>query len=120
LSSYLVEPTLQVTTNDGASWTTVSDTSTYMSIVGANGYGVSRPSTVDFTLTTPATDIDGIRVIGESGGLGVHGGGFIGVGEENVYGMVAPEPSSGALLLGGLGLLGIALRVAGNRIARIA
>jgi hypothetical protein len=79
---YLIEPTVQVTT-DGTNWVTASHTSDYMSVM--NGFGIGgganpnpTAAVVTFTLDTPATAIRGVRIIGQNGGT-ADGNGFIGV-----------------------------------------
>ena len=90
----LVEPTVQISTNNGVSWTTVPHTSDYLAnftghLIG--GGGLENPSTgvATFTLNNPVTEISGIRVIGANGGT-ADGNGFIGVFEFEVEG----EPSA--------------------------
>ena len=113
LSAYLVEPTLEVTTNGGTSWTVVADSSNYLTTLGSDytGQAGGNPfstATVTFTPLSPiASGIDGIRLVGPSGGDG-----FISVGEADVY-AAAPEPSTFAMLFGGLGLLVLVRRVRG-------
>ena len=84
----LIEPTVQVTTDGGVTWTTVSDTSDYQTVmnghqIGGTG-GQPNPSSqaAVFTLDTAATAINGIRIIGPNGGLaGPDTNGFLGVFE---------------------------------------
>lgn len=80
----LVEPTVEVTEDNGATWTPVAATSDYLKAVtghGIGGGGNPNPSgvTATFTLTTPAAGITGIRLIGTDGGTA--SGGFLGVFE---------------------------------------
>lgn len=82
----LIEPTVQVTTDRGSNWVTVASTSDYQTVmlnhqIGGTG-GQPNPSTKTstFTLTTPATQINGIRIIGTNGGrAGADTNGFLGV-----------------------------------------
>ncbi len=83
-TSDLVEPSIQVSTNAGTTWTTVAHTSDYLTALDGHGIGGGanpNPSSVTatFTLTEPATGIDGIRIIGTEGGTA--SGGFLGVFE---------------------------------------
>lgn len=84
-SDYLVEPVIQVSTNFGTNWTTVAASSDYLAVM--NGWLIGDPAaanptqpTVTFTLNTPASAINGIRIIGPNGGE-ADGNGFIGVYE---------------------------------------
>jgi len=99
----LVVPTLQYTTDGGVTWITDSAVSnnyvTQMTGAVANSGAPTNPST--FTLTTPLSGIDGIRLIGPSGGTSS----FIGADEIEVFAGAVPEPSTWALMLGGAGLL---------------
>ncbi|HNQ74020.1 MAG TPA: hypothetical protein PKN95_10515 [Verrucomicrobiota bacterium] len=85
----LAEPTVQVTTNGGVTWTPVAATSDYTNIMinhypGGQG-GTFNPNTVDitFTLTTPASAVNGVRLIGTHGGTADKNG-FLGVWELGV------------------------------------
>ncbi len=63
-----VLPTLQITT-DGVNWTNVSYTSNYASqLEGIYHYNEAISPVVTFVLDTPQSDIEGIRLIGETGG----------------------------------------------------
>ncbi len=80
----LIEPEVQVTTDGGVTWTTVSHTSDYLSVfdghpLPAVDFGLPTSDTATFTLDTPQTGINGIRVIGSEGGTA--SGGFLGVFE---------------------------------------
>ena len=107
----LIEPTLQYTTNGGASWTNLSVTDNYVGLTEGtqtpSGGNVAAPE-VTFTLNAPVTGIDGLRLIGQNGGY-ANGGGFIGVIQFEVNAGTVPEPSTYALMLGGLALLAFAL-----------
>lgn len=92
--TYLAEPTVQVTTDGGVSWTTVAHTSDYLTAFNGHligGGAVPNPSSASakFTLDEPILDINGIRLIGTEGGLG--SGGFLGVFELAVLAKV-PQP----------------------------
>ena len=77
-------------------------------VIGAAFPGFNpTAATVNFTLDTPQTGIDGIRLIGSEGGgpAGADLGGFLAVGELEVNSQI-PEPASLSLLaLAGLALL---------------
>ena len=84
----LIEPTIQVTTDGGLTWTNVPHTSDYLAVFTGHLIGGGdnvNPSfaTAVFTLSTPATEINGIRIIGENGGPS-DGNGFLGVFELEV------------------------------------
>lgn len=60
----------------------------------------STAPTVEFTLASPLSGIDGIRVFGEGGGnAGADSGGFLGVFELEVYSAI-PEPASMSIVWG--------------------
>lgn len=80
----LAEPIVQVTTDGGASWTTVEATSDYMTALDGHplpavAFGPPTAATVTFNLTTPQTAINGVRILGPAGGTADNG--FIGVFE---------------------------------------
>lgn len=86
--TYLAEPEVQVTTDGGTTWNTVGHTSDYLTALNGHGIGggaFPNPSSVTatFLLNTPATNIDGIRLIGSEGGIA--SGGFLGVFELAVF-----------------------------------
>jgi len=91
-------PTLQITT-DGTTWTNVAYTSAdYASnLEGVFHYNPALVAPITFTLDTPVNDIEGIRLIGETGGTSD----FLGIAEMNVI-AETPEPSTYALIGGGL------------------
>lgn len=86
-TAHLVEPTIQVSTDGGVTWTTVPHSSDYLSVMNGHrigGGGNPNPTSVTatFTLTAPVSEIDGIRIIGTNGGLaGTDTNGFLGVFE---------------------------------------
>src|SRR5690606_3214160 len=70
---YLEEPVVQVTTDGGATWTTVPASSNYLAVMNghplpATDFGTPTLAQVIFQLENPQTGIDGIRVIGSEGG----------------------------------------------------
>ena len=80
----LVEPKVQVSTNQGTNWNDVAFTSDYITALTdhplpAENFGAPTTVKATFTLTTPQTNINGIRIIGSEGGTA--SGGFIGVFE---------------------------------------
>ncbi|MHC1764434.1 MAG: binary toxin-like calcium binding domain-containing protein [Verrucomicrobiia bacterium] len=93
-SQHLIEPTIQVTTDGGVTWNNAAHTSDYLSVMNGHLIGGGdniNPSfvTTEFTLSTPATEVDGIRIIGENGGA-ADGNGFLGVFELEIE----ADPSS--------------------------
>jgi hypothetical protein len=99
-----VLPTLQITT-DGVNWTNVAYTSNYVSqLEGIYHYNEAISPVVTFVLDTPQSDIEGIRLIGETGGTSD----FLGVSN---FAVLAPEPSSYALIGCGLGCLVLLARL---------
>lgn len=92
--TYLTEPTIQVTTDSGATWTTVGHTSDYLTALNGHGTGggaYPNPNSVTatFMLNTPAVNINGVRIIGSEGG--VASGGFLGVFELSTF-IRLPQP----------------------------
>lgn len=85
--AHLVEPTLQVSTDGGVTWQNVGHTSDYLAVMTGHGIGGGAnpnptSATVTFTLDPPATQINGVRIIGTNGGLaGADSNGFLGVFE---------------------------------------
>lgn len=90
------EPTMQVTTDGGSTWANVSTTSNYPSRMDGHeigGGGNPNPTqfSATWTLTTPQTNINGIRLIGEEGGnAGADSNGFIAASE--LYVEASPAP----------------------------
>lgn len=108
----LIVPTVQITSDGGTTWTSVgASANDYLAtLTGATIGGPGSPnySTVNFTLDTPQTSINGIRLIGSAGGgpAGADQQGFVGLAEFEVNTSAIPEPSGLALLsLAALGLL---------------
>lgn len=94
-ATYLVAPSIQVTTNGGLTWVLVSHTSDYMTVMnghtiggGANPNPTSKTSA--FTFTPAISEINGIRIIGTNGGT-ADGNGFIGVSELAVQAEVVAD-----------------------------
>ena len=105
-SEYLTEPTLQITTDGGATWLNRAATSNYVSALNGTRLPVAfgpptRANPATFTLTAPQTGINGIRLIGSEGGTA--SGGFLGVFEVAVEAI--PEPGTALLVFAGVGLL---------------
>jgi hypothetical protein len=115
-ASDLSEPLLQATTDDGATWTTIAATDNYLSQYTNIANRNSNLPEVAFTLSVPLTGIDGIRVIGLNGGYAGTGAdsnstsGFMSMTELQIEAQVIPEPSTYAMMLGGLALLGFCVR----------
>lgn len=81
----LIEPTVQVTSDGGVTWTNAVFTSDYMAAMTGHligGGAVANPSSKKstFNLTPPLAGINGVRIIGENGGP-ADGNGFLGVFE---------------------------------------
>ncbi len=86
--TYLTEPTVQVTTDGGGTWSPAPHISDYLTVMNGHrigGGGVPNPSTATatFILDPPVANINGIRIIGSEGGTA--SGGFLGVSELKVY-----------------------------------
>ena len=98
----LVEPVVQVTSDGGATWTTVAASSDYLTAmtglqVGGTG-GAPNPNsrTIEIFLDVAVTAINGIRVIGSNGGrAGADANGFLGVFELAVEGVVVDSDADG-------------------------
>jgi hypothetical protein len=110
-ASNLIAPTVQYTTNGGLTWVTdTAETDDYVTaLTGAIANGGSPTNPATFTLTTPLTGVDGIRLIGQEGGYAGDSG-FLGADEIQVFAGAVPEPSTWALMLGGLAMLAWAVR----------
>jgi hypothetical protein len=83
-TNYLTEPLVQISRDNGITWTTVTATSDYMTALKGHGIGGgSNPNptsvTTTFTLAQPASGITGIRLIGTDSGTASQG--FLGVFE---------------------------------------
>jgi hypothetical protein len=83
-STYLLAPTVQVTTDGGTTWNDAAFTSDYLvalegHALPAVAYGPPTLATAHFQLTPPQSNIDGIRIIGTEGGTA--SAGFLGVFE---------------------------------------
>jgi hypothetical protein len=79
---HLVEPRVEITTDGGATWTIAPHSSDYLTKLTGKGIGGGsnpnpNPVTATFTLTPPAQNINGVRIIGTHGGT--VSGGFLGV-----------------------------------------
>jgi hypothetical protein len=90
---YLIEPRVEVTSDDGTTWTSVDATSDYLNVlrghpIGGGAQPNPNPATVKFTLAQPIKDINGIRLIGSDGGS--VGEGFLGVFELAVNTQAGP------------------------------
>jgi Bacterial TSP3 repeat len=96
--SYLIEPSVQVTTNGGTTWTTVAKTSDYLTALNGHllpvAFGPPTLATATFQLTPALTNITGIRVVGVNGGT-ADGNGFIGVFELAIEGVVTDSDGDG-------------------------
>ena len=89
------QPVVQTTTDGGVTWQSVAFTSDYLAAFTGHHVGggtVPNPSSkaATFTLTTPVSGINGIRIIGENGGS-ADGNGFIGVFELEVNNLPAND-----------------------------
>jgi hypothetical protein len=116
-SNDLTAPVIQETTNDGISWTTVATTNDYVTtFAGHVSPGQGSTPEVTFTLDTPLTGIDGIRIIGLNGGYAGTGAdsnatsGFMAINELQIEASDVPEPSAYAMMLGGLAFIGLCIR----------
>lgn len=98
-AGHLIEPTIQITLDGGATWSDVAATSNYSATMTGTvlpvAFGPPSIRTSTFTLTTPVTGVNGIRLIGSEGGTA--SGGFLGVTEISVNAEPVPEPASAAL-----------------------
>ncbi len=85
--NYLTEPGVQITTDHGATWTTVPHTSDYLTALNGHplpavDFGPPTTAQATFLLTEPQANIDGIRLLGSEGGTASLG--FLGVFELSV------------------------------------
>ncbi len=95
-AAHLIPPVIQVTTDGGTTWTTMPGGNNYVTaltghvIAGADDRPTVSP-VATFTLDTPATGINGVRLIGEEGGGSQP---FVGVWDLAIYptGEVLPPP----------------------------
>lgn len=95
-AQHLTTPSIQVTTNAGASWRSVSTTSDYLTVMTGATIGGPASYTVAFTLNETITNINGIRIIGTNGGnAGPDANGFIGVFELAVDSTFVDSDSDG-------------------------
>jgi hypothetical protein len=81
---HLSEPSVQVTTNGGTTWTAVAHTSDYLQALNGQQLpiiagGPPTHATGSFQLSQPQPGINGVRIIGTEGGTA--SGGFLGVFE---------------------------------------
>jgi hypothetical protein len=114
-ASALILPTLQYTTDDLDStttppvWQDVAFTSNYLTAMKGAAVGSVVESV--FTLDAPVSGATSFRLVGEAGGASAaNGGGWLDVTELQEYGTV-PEPSTYAMMFGGLGLLVLIARM---------
>ncbi len=94
-TEHLVEPVVQVSTNKGVTWQAVPFASDYIQALTdhplpAEAFGPPTSAKATFTLTTPQSNITGIRIIGSEGGTASSG--FLGVFE---LGVLTAGSSSG-------------------------
>lgn len=90
LAEHLEEPVVQVTTDGGLTWETVAHTSNYLEaftdqLIPITG-GAPKSIAATFTLATPRTGLNGIRLIGQNGGT-ADGNGFLGIFDLAVAGI---------------------------------
>lgn len=84
-ADHLIEPEVQVSTNKGTNWQTISFTSDYIQALTGHplpavDFGAPTSVTASFQFPAPLTNISGIRIIGTEGGT-AGGSGFLGVNE---------------------------------------
>jgi hypothetical protein len=96
----LTEPTIQYSTDGGATWQAVGATSDYLTVmtgapIGGGANPNPMPYTVTFTLSPPLTDINGLRIIGPNGGAGSDANGFLGVFELAVEAALGDSDADG-------------------------
>lgn len=102
VATNLVQPTLQVSTNGGVNWTTADVSSDYLTAltgfsIGGGANPNPNPVTVNFTLTSAVTEINGLRLIGANGGTGGDDNGFLGVLELEITGDPPADTDSDGL-----------------------
>ena len=103
VAAALVVPQLQSTTDGGVTWTDISPSGYTDDYIGQlTGLTPGSHYQTTFTLDSTLTDIDGIRLIGTTGGAGSGGNGFLGANEMEVNGTVVPEPSTWAMMAAGV------------------
>lgn len=103
---FLSEPTVQVTTDGGVTWTTVDHMSNYLSLFNGHplpraNFGAPTSAEAVFELATPQAGINGIRLIGDNGGT-ADGSGFLGVFEMSAFPTLSSPPANMALAGSGL------------------
>jgi hypothetical protein len=85
--TYMTMPTVQVSTNRGLTWITVSATSDYFTALNGQLIGgpLANPASLSstFSFSPPLTNISGLRIIGPNGGT-ADGNGFLGVFEMDI------------------------------------
>ncbi|MDB6133214.1 MAG: hypothetical protein JWM59_1457 [Verrucomicrobiales bacterium] len=96
--AHLVAPTVQVTKDGGATWETVASTTNYLTAmtghqIGGGAAGNPTSKTVTFTLTGGQSNLNGIRLIGPSGGVADNG--FLGVFELEVEAISTDSDNDG-------------------------
>src|SRR5690606_31950099 len=96
--AHLVAPTVQVTKDGGTVWETVPSTTNYLTAmtghqIGGGAAGNPTSKTVTFTLTGGQTSINGIRLVGPSGGVADNG--FLGVFELEVEAISTDSDNDG-------------------------
>ncbi len=112
---HLIEPVVQVTSDGGTTWTTVTTSSNYISVMNGHplpvaAFGPPVPTTAIFQLEPPQAGIDGIRVMGSEGGTA--SGGFLGFFEFAVKDVsTADDPN---LALAGSPIMGVSDAVDGT------
>jgi hypothetical protein len=109
-SGNLIAPTLQITT-DGTNWVDVATTDNYVTNLTGSSAGQGSLPSFTFTLDSWTFGIEGIRLVGQPGGVSGDGAspGFLGINEFQVV-AEAPEPSTYAMMLAGVVFLGFCAR----------
>jgi hypothetical protein len=87
-NTHLVAPLVQLTVDGGTNWYTVDATNDYLATLDGKRSGnraTINPTnyTARFWLTSPATNVNGVRIVGPHGGV-VSSSGFLGVFELRV------------------------------------